>query len=113
MFDRFPHRFTPELRLPHWQRLRVEHLSFRDAILNTISYFRKSIYKKHTAPAETLRHFAAQRQIVRHMMNQPAAPGVRVALLGDIMWLRDGWDAFLDRGVLDHLNAHDVVLGNL
>lgn len=119
MSDRFPHRFTPEPRLANWQRLRVEHLSFRDAVLNTVSYFRKSIYKKHSAPHETLRHFAAQRQIFRHLMvaqgREPlVGPAVaRVALVGDLMWLRDGWDAFLDPGVLDHLNAHDVVLGNL
>lgn len=114
MSDRFPHRFTPEYRIPHWQRLRVENLSFRDAVLSTASYFRKSIYKKHTAPPETLRHFAAQRQILRHLMSRPAPPGsARVALVGDLMWIRDGWDAFLDRGVLDRLNAHDVVLGNL
>jgi poly-gamma-glutamate synthesis protein (capsule biosynthesis protein) len=114
MSERFPHRFTPEARLAPWQRLRVEGLSFRQAILNSVSYFRKSIYKKFSAPAEELRHFAAQRELFRHLRNSPPPPGsARVALVGDIMWLRDGWDAFLDSGVRDHLNAHDVVLGNL
>lgn len=111
---RFPHHFTPEDKLPHWQRLRVETLPFKETVLNTVSYFRKSIYKKHTAPAEELRYFAGQRQIFRQLMRQPVAEVVaRVALVGDIMWLRDGWDSFLDRAVLDHLNSHDVVLGNL
>jgi poly-gamma-glutamate synthesis protein (capsule biosynthesis protein) len=113
MFNRFPNTFTPEKRLPAWQKLRVEALSFREAILNTISYFRKSIYKKTSAPEEELRHFTAQRQIFQHLLHQPLHPGVSVALLGDIMWLRDGWGSFLDRGVLDYLNSHDVVLGNL
>ena len=114
MSESFPHRFTPEARLAPWQRLRVEDLSFREAVWNSVSYFRKSIYKKTSAPPEELSHFAAQRQILRHLMQSPAVPGsTRVALVGDIMWLRDGWDAFLDRGVLDYLNAHDVVLGNL
>jgi Bacterial capsule synthesis protein PGA_cap len=114
MASGFPNTFTPETRLPSWQRLRVEALSFREAVLNFISYFRKSIYKKASAPSEELQHFAAQRQIFQHLMQQPAVAGAtRVAILGDIMWLRDGWDAFLDQGVLDYLNAHDVVLGNL
>ena len=114
MSHRFPHRYTPEARVAPWERLRVEHLSFRDAVLNTLSYFRKSIYKKYSAPEEELRHFAAQRQIFRHLWDAPApADSTRVALVGDIMWIRDGWDAFLDDGVRDYLNAHDVVLGNL
>jgi poly-gamma-glutamate synthesis protein (capsule biosynthesis protein) len=114
MSDRFPHRFTPEARLPRWQQLRVEKLPFIDAVLNSVSYFRKSIYKKHSAPPEELHHFARQRQLLRHLSHEsPKAREASLALVGDIMWLRDGWDAFLDRGVLDHLNAHDVVLGNL
>jgi poly-gamma-glutamate synthesis protein (capsule biosynthesis protein) len=114
MYHRFPHRFTPEQRLPAWQRLRVESLPFRSAVLNTFSYFRKSIYKKHSAPPEELHHFEVQRNIFRHLMKQsPSSAPTRLALLGDLMWIRDGWDSFLDRRVLDHLNSHDVVIGNL
>ncbi|MBA4188905.1 MAG: hypothetical protein C0467_12985 [Planctomycetaceae bacterium] len=114
MSDRFPHRYTPEKRIPAWQQLRVENLSFRDSALNVISYIRKSIYKKRSAPSEVVQHFAGQRQIFRYLMNQPAEPGaVRLGIVGDIMWLRDGWDNFLDPGVLDYMNAHEAVLGNL
>ncbi|HSQ58301.1 MAG TPA: CapA family protein [Gemmata sp.] len=114
MSQRFPHRFTPETRVAPWQRLRVEGLSFGQALWNSVSYFRKSIYKKKSAPPEELRYFAAQRKLFEHLQRHSPSPGgARVALLGDIMWLRDGWDSFLDRPVLDHLNAHDVVIGNL
>ena len=34
-------------------------------------------------------------------------------MVGDVMWLRDGWDTFLSPEVLTYLNGHDVVLGNL
>ncbi|MFO0821744.1 MAG: CapA family protein [Gemmataceae bacterium] len=114
MSRRFPDHFTPEKHLPAWQQLRVENLPFRDAVLNTLSYIRKSIHKKYSTHDEGLRHFAEQRQIFRHLLEQPAPVGsTRLGLVGDIMWLRDGWDSFLDRGVLDYLNAHETVLGNL
>jgi poly-gamma-glutamate synthesis protein (capsule biosynthesis protein) len=116
MSHRFPYRFTPEVRLPRWQQLRVEGLSFFQSVLNAGSYIRKSVWKKHTAPAEELRYFAAQRQLLRHLWRQRPDPGggsVRLGLVGDIMWIRDGWDSFLDGGLLDHLNRHDAVLGNL
>jgi len=114
MPDRFPNRYTPEKRLPAWQQLRVETLSFRQSALNVISYIRKSIHKKYTAPKEVLLHFAIQRQIFQHLMKQPKVPdSTRLGLVGDIMWLRDGWDNFLDPGVLDYLNAHEAVVGNL
>ncbi|MBA4063514.1 MAG: hypothetical protein C0501_07330 [Isosphaera sp.] len=114
MSDRFPHRFTPESGLRRWERLRVEDLPFRDAVLNTFSYFRKAVYKKRSAPAEAVRHFDAQRQLLRRLRDQPAPDRTaRLALVGDIMWIRDGWDDFLDPNLLAHLNAHDAVLGNL
>ncbi len=114
MRDSFPHQFTPEVRLPRWQRLRVENLPFRDAIANSISYIRKSLYKKHTAPPEELQHFANQRLILQHLReNAQQSAAARLALIGDIMWLRDGWDSFLDTRVLDYLNSHDAVVGNL
>jgi len=114
MSDSFPQQFTPEKHLPAWQQIRVENLSFLQSTLNVVSYIRKSIYKKYSAPTEELQHFAGQRQIFRHLLNQPAPPdSTRLGLVGDIMWLRDGWEDFLDPGVLDYLNAHEAVLGNL
>jgi len=114
MHDGFPHRYTPETALPRWQQFRAEGKSLRESVLNTFSYVRKAIYKKHSGPVESLQYFDGQRQLFRHLMNEPTpANATRVALVGDIMWIRDGWDAFLDQGVLDYLNAHDVVLGNL
>ncbi len=114
MSDRFPHTFTPELRVPAWQRFRAEGRSLRESLLNSVSYVRKWAYKKATAPPEELWHFACQRELFRYLLNRPPVPGsVRTALVGDVMWLRDGWDAFLDPRVRDYLNSHDVVLGNL
>jgi hypothetical protein len=114
MDDRFPYSVTPERDVPAWQALRVENLPAHRAALNLVSYARKSIYKKYTASPEVVRHFDGQRRVFRHLAAQPAAAGAtRLALVGDIMWLRDGWDDFLDPGVLNHLNAHDAVIGNL
>src|SRR5262245_44293373 len=39
--------------------------------------------------------------------------GVRLALVGDLMWLRDSWGSFLSPEVLAYLNGHDAVVGNL
>lgn len=113
---RFPDRFTPEVRLPRWQRVRVEGLTFFQSVLHAGSYIRKSVWKKHSAPPEELGYFAVQRRWLSRVWGPPSppAPGVaRLALVGDLMWIRDGWDSFLDPGLLAYLNGHDAVIGNL
>jgi poly-gamma-glutamate synthesis protein (capsule biosynthesis protein) len=94
---------------------RAEGLPLRQALWSGLCYLRKWRHPKTTAPPEELRYFDQQRQLVSQLAREPAGSGsgVRLAMVGDLMWLRHSWDSFLDPTVLHYLNDHDVVVGNL
>jgi poly-gamma-glutamate synthesis protein (capsule biosynthesis protein) len=110
--DPFPYTWTPEARLPPHHRIRAEGLPLREAIWSGLSYLRKYRFPRLTAPSEEVAYFDRQRELLRWLAGQPD-DGIRLALVGDLMWLRDGWQTFLSPEVLAYLNGHEVVLGNL
>jgi poly-gamma-glutamate synthesis protein (capsule biosynthesis protein) len=108
----FPYVYTPEVDLPRYARVRAEGLPLGKAIWSGVSYLRKYRRGKHSAPVEEIRYFDEQRRLLR-WLGQGPEKGLRLAMVGDLMWLRDGWNHFLSPEVLAYLNGHDVVLGNL
>jgi poly-gamma-glutamate synthesis protein (capsule biosynthesis protein) len=80
---------------------------------SAVSYLKKWRYPKITSPPEERRYFAEQRRLLGELDEAPASQVVNLALVGDLMWLRDNWDDFLAPEVLGYLNQHDIVLGNL
>lgn len=110
--DYFPYVFSEETDLPPYLHVRAEGQALREAIRTGRGYMRKYARGRWSACAEELYYFDEQRRLVRWLNQQPET-GVRVAAVGDIMWLRDSWDNFLSTDMLTHLNAHDVAFGNL
>jgi poly-gamma-glutamate capsule biosynthesis protein CapA/YwtB (metallophosphatase superfamily) len=110
--EHFPYVWTPERDLPSFLHVRAEGLPLREAIWSGLGYLRKYARGKWTAPPEEVRYFDEQRRLLRRLAAGPEE-GVRLALVGDLMWLRDNWGTFLSPEVLAHLNAHDAVVGNL
>jgi hypothetical protein len=112
--DYFPYVHSGEPRLPAHLRTRAEGLPLRQALWSAWAYLCKWRQGKTTAAVEEVRYFDDQRALLRRLAAE-AAPGEgpRLAMVGDLMWLRGGWHSFLAPEVLDYLNAHDVVLGNL
>jgi poly-gamma-glutamate synthesis protein (capsule biosynthesis protein) len=113
----FPYTWTPERGLPAWQQHRVEEdgpVSLATPI-RTSRYFRKLLRKKFSAPAEVVAWFDAQKDVLRLAdSGEPeGGPGIRMALAGDIMWIRDGWSDFLDPHLLGYLNEHALVFADL
>jgi poly-gamma-glutamate synthesis protein (capsule biosynthesis protein) len=108
----FPHVCADEHGVPGFLRVRVEGQPRRDSIWSGLSYLRKYRRGKHSAPAEEVRYFDGQRRLLRWLAERPA-DGPRLAAVGDLMWLRDGWGDFLSPEVLAYLNGHDAVLGSL
>src|SRR5262249_24876403 len=92
--------------------VRAEGLPLTESIRSGPGYLRKYLSGRWSACAEEILHFEEQRKLVRWLNRQPRK-GVRLAAVGDIMWLRDSWEEFLTAEVLNYLNEHDVVLGNL
>jgi hypothetical protein len=111
--DYFPYTHSGEPGLPRYLLTRAEGLPFRQALWSAPSYLRKWRHAKKTAPPEEVRYFDDQRQLVGQLAREPPGEGVRLAMVGDLMWLRKNWHSFLDPEVLDYLNGQDVVLGNL
>jgi hypothetical protein len=110
--DVFPYAWTEEADLPRYMRVRAEGVPLGQALLSGVGYLRKYRRGKRSAPPEEVAYFDEQRRLLRHM---PAAPeaAARLALVGDLMWIRDGWADFLAPEVLAYLNGHEAVLGNL
>lgn len=110
----FPYAFTPVGRLPRHLRFRAEGRPPSACVWGVVRYFRKYFQKLRLAPPEEVAYFREQRRLLQALSVRPeAAADVRLAMVGDIMWLGDGWSGFLADDVRDHMNAHDVVLGNL
>ena len=113
----FPYTWTPEDGLPAWQRHRVEEsgpVSLATPI-RTTRYLKKLSRKKFSAPPEVVAWFDAQKDVLR-LADSVELEGdrrLRVALAGDIMWIRDGWTQFLDPRLLDFMNGHDLVFADL
>jgi hypothetical protein len=112
--DYFPFKHSGEPGLPGYLLTRAEGVPLRQALWSGLSYLRKWRHSKKTAPPEEVRYFQRQGQLLRRLADEPAqGTGVRLAMVGDLMWLRANWHCFLAPEVLDYLNGHDVVLGNL
>lgn len=110
----FPYAFTPLAGLPRHLRFRAEGRPPRDSVLYGLRYVRKYRSKLRAAPTEEVAYFGHQRQLLDTLAREePGADGASLAMVGDLMWIRNEWTAFLAPEVLDALNRHDVVLGNL
>ena len=108
----FPHPLPPEPTARRWQLYRQEGRPLSDGLKNARSYLTKQGYKRPTAPAPVAAYFHAQARLYHALPPAPPA-ATRAAFVGDLMWLRDGWDGFLHPAVLAHLNAHPLAFGNL
>src|SRR5438874_7246448 len=100
--DYFPYVCSPEEGLPRYLRVRAEGIPLSEAIWSGLSYLRKYRRAKWSAPPEEVAYFDRQRQLLRFLTDEPDE-GLWLALLGDVMWLRDGWHSFLSPEVLSYL----------
>jgi poly-gamma-glutamate synthesis protein (capsule biosynthesis protein) len=110
--DYFPFAFTEDAGLPRFLRVRAEGLPLNEAVWSGLAYLRKYRRARRSAPPEEVAYFDRQRALLRWLAGGPDE-GLRVAAVGDVMWLRDGWSSFLSPEVLAYLNGHELVLGNL
>ena len=90
----FPYAWTEEAGLPRYQRVRAEGLPLGRAIWSGLGYLRKYRKGKRSAPPEEVAYFDEQRRLLSRLPPGPEE-GARLALVGDLMWLRDGWNDFL------------------
>ncbi len=109
----FPYLYTaPELT--DWESFRVETISVEEAKSSALTYIKKWFYKVPLTSPEQKTYFDFQRGVMRTLKKiEPPGTSVGVAMVGDLMWIQNAWDTFLDDKVLAEMNRHEVVLGNL
>ena len=114
--NEFPYVFTPEKNLPSFQKIRVEgqKKGYLSSPLRMWRYTKKAIRHKFTSVKEMAPYVQKQNLVFAQLENfKPEGESLSLALVGDIMWLRKDWENFLDPEVLQYLNDHKLVFGNL
>ena len=113
----FPYVFEDDDKPPKWARFRAEGKTTDEVTANFLDYMRKYNEKKRTAPSAELAYFERQRALAAVVRENgtvpPGAATARLGLAGDIMWISDAWDTFLDEGLRARMAHEDVWLGNL
>jgi poly-gamma-glutamate capsule biosynthesis protein CapA/YwtB (metallophosphatase superfamily) len=100
--------------LKNYEKTRIEGRSYWSAFVNTGPYIRKYISKRPETSPEILEYFRKQEEIVSQLKTEHSESGeLRLAFIGDLMWIWYGWERFLSPEVLAELERHDVVLANL
>lgn len=111
---RFPYYCQPEkLGFAHRARPegRIHDMKLDEKLLYVCKYL---FAKRFDAPPDELAHFDRQRDLIKNLRKETAPKGaVRLALTGDLMWIRDSWGTFLDDKTRDYLESFDAVVGNL
>jgi poly-gamma-glutamate capsule biosynthesis protein CapA/YwtB (metallophosphatase superfamily) len=102
-------------REPRYASFRAEGLSLREAAPSALKYVRKYYHKRWDAPDTIVQFYSRQAAMSRLIRDtQPErAEQISIAFTGDIMWIRNGWDSFLDERLRLHLSGYDIVFGNL
>ncbi|MBI5525172.1 MAG: CapA family protein [Deltaproteobacteria bacterium] len=113
----FPYVFKDDDRAPQWARFRAEGLTGDEVLASFPDYMKKFTEKKRTAPSAEREYFERQRKLqaaVRAAGSVPSgAVTARIGLAGDIMWISDSWDTFLDPVLRERMEKDDLWLGNL
>ena len=113
----YPYLFEDDEEAAQHFRFRAEGLSFDEMVPHAVDYLNKFLEKRRTAPSAAIRYFAAQQERVGAARGAAVPPGagavVELGLFGDLMWVGDGWDTFLDEELRGEMAASDLWLGNL
>lgn len=111
-----------EKKVGGFRDFRAEGLSLYEAAPSGIKYFRKYLHKSSKAPDSVVAHFREQSRLIEERREWereqydgkiPAESLLKITFVGDIMWIRNGWNTFLDSKVRDYLSESDLVFGNL
>ncbi len=112
---------TQDVFEKRYERIRYEVTKFSlYNVTSVIQYLRKYRSKKYSANPAIIGHFSRQRSFpipgsAPDILKErgTSVPALRISMVGDIMWMRNGWDGFLSEEVLSFLSQRDIVLGNL
>ena len=104
-----------------YERIRYEVTKFPFYDIGSVAgYLIKYVKKKYSANPNLIRHFRQHQSVPLSNNNIDVCrgahcdePDLRISMVGDLMWMRNGWESFLSKKVIEFLNGRDIVLGNL
>ncbi|MFA5713882.1 MAG: CapA family protein [Bacteroidales bacterium] len=109
-----------DLNLPsnHYQNFRAEGLSLKESLPSALLYLKKYIHKSYRASDSTVREFKKEgEKIVELGSNErreiEGKEWIRLSFVGDIMWIRNGWNTFLSDSLRQYLQSSHLLFGNL
>jgi len=107
--------FYEKQKLKRHQKLAVEGHSFLYGLLRSGSYIKKYNNPVLEAPAVLKDYFYKQKEQIKQLPkpNYSDSSEIKLAIVGDIMWLRNNWGNFMDSAVYVKLNESDLIIGNL
>lgn len=99
----------------NFRDFRAEGLSLYQAAPSAIKYFKKYYFKNSAAPDSIKQFFSKQAQLNEKLKTDKIAAidSVSISFVGDIMWIRNGWNSFLDQRVRKYLCKSDMIFGSL
>ncbi len=112
----FPYVYKPEEDVKSWQEIRVEgqEESYLRNPLRFLGYSIKAFKKKFTAPKEQVDYFNDQIKVFSLLEEENSPESfANVTLVGDLMWLRNGWIGFLEENLKRNLKSSDFLFANL
>ncbi|MBF0547636.1 MAG: CapA family protein [Candidatus Riflebacteria bacterium] len=113
----FPYTWTPETNVPDWAFFRAEGRTLVESLPHAMAYCTKAARMKKTAPIEEIQYFRAAEETIKSLgqKRSPAQETVlaKFGMVGDIMWIRQGWTDFLDQRLSNYMQGWDFWLGNL
>ncbi len=97
-----------------YMKTRIEGESYFVSFLKTVPYIRKYIHKRPGTSQEIAEFFKQQSAICEELRkDDPVKTNLSLAFLGDMMWIKKGWDKYLDPEVLQLCENQDLLFGNL
>ncbi len=94
---------------------RAEGLSLGEALPSSVKYLRKYFSLNWCASDSLKTHFARQSELLKSNSSSDLTGRevATIAFVGDIMWIRNGWNSFADSRLTSRLAGYDMVFGNL
>ncbi len=104
----YPAVFTPQADVAAYEQVRWETEDWdpQTDLAMAAQYLLKAQNHRPGAPVETVQHFEQMRPSL-----PPVGAGTRIGFAGDVMWVGENWDHFLDP--VAHLFDGDLAVANL
>ena len=107
--------FLSKPKLKPYQLKSMEGRSFLYGIVNSPAYIKKFLFPVMASPVALKNYFELQKAMIKNLpiANPNDTNQVLINIVGDIMWLRNNWNDFMDTAILHKINQSDLFIGNL